>query len=95
MTRYALDKVLWRYGREADFKAAFDAKPAAAIAGMELSDEECRALETRDARAIFLCGAHPFLLYSFTIASEGGWSFDMMQRYVGALEGLEPGDIET
>lgn len=95
MTRYALDKVLWTYARERDFKVAFDADPAAAIAGRELSADERAALAARDMRKIFQLGAHPFLLYSFAIASNGGWSFDMMKDYVGRLEGLSLGDIET
>lgn len=95
MTRYALDKVLWTYAREPRFKAAFDADPAAAIEGGELSGAERAALAGRDARAMFELGAHPFLLYSFAIAANGGWSFEMMKDYVAALEGLELRDIET
>lgn len=95
MTRYMLDKVLWTYAREPEFKAAFDADPAAAVAGYELSEDERGALVGRDARAIFLFGAHPFLLYSFSIAANGGWSMEMMKDYVARLHGLELGDIET
>lgn len=95
MSRYALDKVLWTYARQPDFKAAFDADPASAISGKELDPAETAALIARDYRAIFQLGAHPFLLYSFAIAANGGWSFDMMKDYVGRLEGLTPGDIET
>ena len=95
MTRYALDKVLWTYAREPQFKAAFDADPTATIDGRELSDAERDALTARDARAIFALGAHPFLLYSFAIAANGGWSFDLMKDYVAKLEGLALGDIET
>ena len=95
MTRYALDKVLWNYAREPQFKTAFDADPAAATAQRELSDAERDALTARDLRAIFSLGAHPFLLYSFSIAANGGWSMEMMKDYVARLEGLELGDIET
>lgn len=95
MTRYALDKVLWNYAREPRFKTAFDADPAAAIADRELSGPEHAALAARDLRAIFTLGAHPFLLYSFAIAANGGWSMEMMKDYVARLEGLELRDIET
>lgn len=95
MTRYALDKVLWNYAREPRFKAAFDVDPVTAIAGRELAEAERVALAARDLRAIFQLGAHPFLLYSFAIASNGGWSIEMMKDYVAKLEGLELGDIET
>lgn len=95
MTRYAVDKVLWNYAREPEFKTAFDADPAAAIADHELSGAERAALTARDLREVFQLGAHPFLLYSFAIASNGGWSMEMMKDYVSKLEGLRPGDIET
>lgn len=95
MSRYALDKVLWEYAREPAFKAAFDADAAAAIADRDLSGAERAALAAHDQRAIFMLGAHPFLLYSFAIALNGGWSFEMMHEYVARLEGLELGDIET
>lgn len=95
MTRYALDKALWNYARDGQFKAAFDADPAGSLAGRELSDAERAALVARDTRAIFQLGAHPFLLYSFAIATNGGWSMEMMKDYVARLEGLGLGDIET
>lgn len=95
MSRYALDKVLWSYARQEAFRGSFDADAAATIGDWELSEAERTALVSRNARAIFELGAHPFLLYSFSIAANGGWSFDMMRSYVAALDGLEPGDIET
>lgn len=95
MTRYALDKVLWTYAREPGFKVLFDADPRAAVSGLELDAAEVAALAARDHRAIFQCGAHPFLLYSFAIAANGGWSVELMKDYVARLDGLAPGDIET
>lgn len=95
MSRYQLDKVLWEYAREPAFKSRFDADPLAAITSRTLTQAERDALGARDLRAIFVLGAHPFLLYSFAIALNGGWSFDMMREYVAKLEGLELGDIET
>ncbi|MQB45940.1 MULTISPECIES: hypothetical protein [Rhizobium] len=95
MSRYELDKALWNYAREPDFKSRFDADAASAVAKRSLSDAERSALTGRDIRAIFELGAHPFLLYSFAIASNGGWSMEMMKEYVARLKGLTPGDIET
>lgn len=95
MSRYALDKVLWNYAREPQFKAGFDADPRFSIADRDLSEAERAALCGRDFRAIFQLGAHPFLLYSFAITANGGWSLDMMKDYVARLEGLSLGDIET
>ncbi|MCO6187599.1 hypothetical protein [Rhizobium sp. L1K21] len=95
MSRYMVNKVLWRYSREDDFRAAFDANPEAALKGFSLSADEHAALSARDQRAIFLLGAHPFLIYAFMIAVEGGWSFEFMQRYVDKLQGVELQNIET
>lgn len=95
MTRYALDKVLWNYARDPDFQSRFDADPSAALADRELNEAERQALAARDYRAIFGSGAHPFLLYSFAIAANRGWSFELMKDYVARLEGCELGDIET
>lgn len=95
MTRYALDKVLWNYAREPEFKTLFDFDAAQAILERELSAEEREALVARDTRAMFAMGAHPFLLYSFTIALHGGWSMEMMKSYVDKLAGLQLRDIET
>jgi hypothetical protein len=95
MTRYALDKVLWEYGRDQDFRAAFDAGPQAALAGRDLTAAEHAALSAKDIRAAFSLGAHPFLVYSFAIALNRGWSVQLMHDYVAKLEGLQLGDIET
>ncbi len=95
MTRYAMNEALWRYAREPAFRARFDEDPGQAIAGNDLSEAESAALEKKDIRSIFALGAHPFLVYSFAIAANGGWSFEFMTDYVAKLEGLELGDIET
>lgn len=95
MTRYAIDKVLWMYGRDPAYRSHFDADPLSHISGEELNEEERSALAGKDIRAIFSLGAHPFLLYSFAIQVNGGWSFQFMLDYVERLKGLELGDIET
>ena len=95
MTRYAVDKILWTYGRDAEYRARFNENPAAAIAGDELNESERSALVAKDFRAIFSLGAHPFLIYSFAIQLNGGWSFPFMLDYGERLKGLELGDIET
>lgn len=95
MTRYAMDKILWTYGRDADYRTAFNETPAAVIAPEELDEAERAALATKDIRAIFSLGAHPFLVYSFAIQMNGGWSYPFMLDYVEKLKGLELGNIET
>jgi protocatechuate 4,5-dioxygenase alpha chain len=95
MTRFALDKFIWTYGRDAEFRAAFDEAPTRLLDEAELDADERRALRDRDIRAIFSLGAHPFLVYSFAIQLNGGWSYQFMLDYVERLKGLELGDIET
>lgn len=95
MTRYALDKFIWSYGRDADFRAAFDKDLEPLLDQAELDAAERQALRDRDLRAIFALGAHPFLVYSFAIQLNGGWSYQFMLDYVERLKGLELGDIET
>lgn len=95
MTRYAVDKVLWQVSHDEAFRNAFFADPPSAIAARELDAAERAALSAQDLRALFAMGAHPFLLYSFAIARNRGWSPQFMQAYVAELAGLELGDIET
>ncbi len=95
MTRYAVDKVLWKVAKDPDFGAAFFEDSAASIQGYELDTAEYDALIGQNIRAMFQLGAHPFLLYSFAIARNGGWSAEFMREYVDDLKGLTLGDIET
>lgn len=95
MTRYAMDKVLWRYGQDSNYRAAFNDNPGVALANEELEDRERAALLAKDVREIFSLGAHPFLVYSFAIQANGGWSFQFMHDYVERLKGLELQNIET
>lgn len=95
MTRYALDKILWTYGQNPQYREHFNTNPDAAIANDELDDSERSALVAKDIRAIFALGAHPFLVYSFAIQLNGGWSYQFMLDYVERLKGLELCNIET
>lgn len=96
MSRYAVNKVLWQVARDEAHAAAYHADPQAFLAGRPLTDEERRQLVKRDARALFAAGAHPFLLYTFTIKVSGGWSFPLMGDYVRAIADVDPPlDIST
>lgn len=96
MSRYAVNKVLWQVARDDAAAAAYLASPEAFLAGRPLSAEEHRQLLDRDAAALFRSGAHPFLLYTFTIKVSGGWSFPMMIDYVKAIADIPPPlDIST
>jgi hypothetical protein len=95
MTRYAVDKVLWKVAKDPEFGAAYFTDPAGSIEGFELETPEYDALQAQNIRALFEVGAHPFLLYSYAIAKNKGWSLQFMQDYVAELDGLTLGDIET
>lgn len=95
MTRYAVDKVLWKAAKDPEFGAAFFADPETNVEGFELDPAERVALVDQDIRALFELGAHPFLIYSFAITKNNGWSNAFMHDYVAKLEGLTLGDIET
>ena len=57
MSRYAVNSLLYRLKKEPDFRARFTADPAAALAGIDLTDAERSAFLARDMRKINeLCG---------------------------------------
>ncbi|MGH1415841.1 MAG: hypothetical protein ACRBB0_20310 [Pelagimonas sp.] len=95
MTRYAVDKVLWKVAKDPEFGVAYFKDPAASIEGFELDKIEHDALVEQNIRSLFELGAHPFLLYSYAITQNGGWNPQLMQDYVAKLKGLTLGDIET
>ncbi len=95
MSRYQVNRVLWEVARRADVAEAFAANPGGVLTGRELEPNERAALERADIRAIFLLGAHPFLLYSFALRVRGSWSFQFMVDYVAQIEDLDLIDITT
>lgn len=95
MTKYAVDKILWQVAKQPEFSTRFFTNPEATISKYELDDLERNAIISLELRDIFKLGAHPFLLYSFAIAKNKGWSVEFMRQYVNELKGLELGDIET
>ncbi|MEO7786315.1 MAG: hypothetical protein ABIR77_00615 [Sphingomicrobium sp.] len=96
MSRYAVNKVLWEVGRDDDLAAAYVADPAAFLAGRSLTADEHRQLMERDYAGMFAAGAHPFLLYTYRIKLNGGFSFPMLMEHVKSLAGIEPPlDIST
>lgn len=95
MSRYAMNKVLWTYGRDPEYHSSFDRDPTTTLASEDIDAAERGALIGRDIRALFSLGAHPFLVYSFAIQVNGGWSYPFMLDYVERLRGLELCNIET
>lgn len=96
MSRYAVNKVLWQVARDDAHAASYLASPETFLADRPLTPEEHRQLRDRDYAALFASGAHPFLLYTFKIKVEGGWSFPLMVDYVKSIATIDPPlDIST
>ena len=62
MTAYAVNKVCWLVERDEEFRERLRRDMDAALADFKLDPEEVRALKSGDVAALFLKGAHPFLL---------------------------------
>ena len=82
MSRYGLDKALWLAIRGEQGET-------------ELTDEERRAFEACDVRALYELGAIPFLVYQYALGRAGGFSLEFVGDYVRQLAGLEPVDTAT
>ena len=96
MSRYAVNKALWEVGRDDAKAASYMDSPEQFLADRGLTGEEHRQLLERDFGGMFAAGAHPFLLFTFRIKLNGGFSFPMMIEHVRALADIEPPlDIST
>ena len=96
MSRYGVNKALWVVGRNDDQAAIYMATPETFLKDFSLTLEEHRQLMERDYAAMFAAGAHPFLLYTYRLKLEGGFSFPLLMAHVKALSGIEPPlDIST
>ncbi len=95
MSRYGIDKALWDVYRDAGLAKAFTDDPGGFLADRELTEDERTAFAGRDVRSLFSAGAHPFLLYNFSLRLEGRFSIPFAVGYVQRLQGLRPGDIRT
>jgi hypothetical protein len=60
---YRLNRCLYALKSDRDFLERFRADPAAATAGLELSDEERADLGRMDRDALVARGAHPYLVF--------------------------------
>lgn len=95
MSRYATSRAMWEITRDRELAEQFRSDPAAVLAERDLDDEERKALTAADIRALFELGTHPFVLYHFALRVEGGWSMPFLQSYIGQLQGLTVGNLET
>lgn len=95
MSRYTTSRVMWEITRDRELADSFHADPEAVLDGRDLTDVERKALAANDIRALFELGIHPFVLYHFALRLAGGFSMPFVQRYLGQLQGLTVGDLET
>jgi hypothetical protein len=95
MSRYATSHVMWEITRERDLADRFRTDPAGVLEGRDLTAGEREALTNSDLRALFGFGIHPFVLYHFALRLAGGFSMPFMQEYLGKLQGLTVGNLET
>jgi Aromatic-ring-opening dioxygenase LigAB, LigA subunit len=64
VSRYAVNSLLYRLKKDTAYRARFLREPEAALADLDLSDEERRAFVTRDARRINELGGYLHLVMS-------------------------------
>ncbi len=64
VSRYAVNSLLYRLKKEPDFRERFTADPAAALAGLDLTEPERSAFVARDMRKINELGGYLHLVMS-------------------------------
>ncbi len=64
MSRYAVNSLLYRLKKEPDFRERFTVDPAAALAGLDLTEPERSAFIARDMRKINELGGYLHLVMS-------------------------------
>jgi len=64
VSRYAVNSLLYRLKKEPDFRERFGADPAAALAGLDLTEPERSAFIARDMRKINELGGYLHLVMS-------------------------------
>ncbi|MEV7389214.1 hypothetical protein [Streptomyces sp. NPDC091215] len=95
MSRYATSHLMWEVTRDGELAERFRTDPDAVLDGRELTEQERTALAEADVRALFEFGIHPFVLYHFALRLAGSFSMPFVQQYIGRLQGLTIGDLET
>ena len=64
MSRYAVNSLLYRLKKDSAYRAQFLREPEAALADVDLTDDERRAFVARDARRINELGGYLHLVMS-------------------------------
>jgi hypothetical protein len=96
VSRYAIDKVMREAVQRPAAREAFVANPQLFLEGRDLTDAERAALIGRDYPALYLLGAHPFLLVGFVgCLSPPEERFATMDAYQKSLANLGYPDFST
>ena len=64
MSRYAVNSLLYRLKKDTAYRARFLSEPEAALAGVDLTDDERQAFVARDAQRINELGGYLHLVMS-------------------------------
>jgi hypothetical protein len=62
MSLHSVERLLYDLNRDPAKVTAFQSRPAAVLAGYELTEDEARWLAERDILALYRHGVHPLLL---------------------------------
>lgn len=87
MSRYALNEICYRCAHDKPFRAAMQADPAAAIAGLDLTDEERRAVLAGDVGTMYLHGTNTYLLFHLLRYKLVGLTLETYQASLFAAAG--------
>ena len=86
MSLYAVQRTIFRLKKDKAFAKAFQEDAKAAVADVELTDEERAALTGGDLAALYRMGVHPLLLAPYSRAV--GIPRPRYQELLAPLEGL-------
>lgn len=95
MSAYGMNSALWGVYTSADDSELFLSEPDAYLSRFELETDERDALAARDYGKLLDLGAHPFLIYKMALRTAGGFSMELIERYLGSVSGHELRDIVT
>jgi hypothetical protein len=85
--RYAINEVCYRCAHDKPFRAAMQADPEAALADVELTPEERRAILAGDVGALYLWGANTYLLFHLLRYKMVGLTLSSYQESLFAAAG--------
>jgi hypothetical protein len=95
MSRYEVNKLMRQITRDDAARESFLKNPEVFVEGRNLTDEERKALITKDFRTLYALGAHSFLLYSLVMTIFPGDRKELEKEYCKAIMPLGRIDYST